>query len=84
MLVFGALQIKSSNNGGIEVIHNGTHEYLSKQDVQELSSWIASHIQRAYEEVFSPATTINAQQRIRNYNLAQNQVGIGVEAQPID
>ncbi len=48
MLVFGAVQLKSSNDGGIEIIHDGTHQYLTKDEVAELSSWLSYHQQRKY------------------------------------
>lgn len=48
MLVFGAVSFKSLNDGGIEVIHDGTHQWLSADDVYELSSWINSHMQSQY------------------------------------
>ncbi len=48
MLVFGAVQFKSSNDGGLELICDGTHQFLTKDDVAELQNWLAYHTSRGY------------------------------------
>jgi hypothetical protein len=48
MLVFGAIQFKSSNDGGMEIIHNDCHQYLSQEEVFELSNYISWITQRVY------------------------------------
>lgn len=48
MLVFGAVQFKSSNDGGVEIIHDGTHQWLSTDETSELISWLQYHQNRSY------------------------------------
>ena len=43
MLVFGAVAFKSCNDGGIEVIVDGQHQFIAANDVAELSNWIQFH-----------------------------------------
>ena len=40
MLVFGAIQFKTSSDGGIEIIVDGQHQFLSSNDVRELGHWL--------------------------------------------
>ncbi len=49
MLVFGGLSFKSLEDGGLEVVANGTnHLFLTRRDIPELLDWLQFHQRNAH------------------------------------
>lgn len=48
MLVFGAVVLKSLEDGGVELIINNNHQFLSAKEIPELIDWLHAHKRNMY------------------------------------